>query len=43
MRLFSIITVCLNAEKEIEGTIRSVLEQDFDNFEYWIIVNKVDR
>ena len=36
MKLFSIITVCLNAEKEIEGTIRSVLEQDYDNFEYII-------
>jgi len=33
----SIITVCYNAEKTIEETILSVLEQNMDNFEYIII------
>ena len=36
MALFSIITVCLNEENEIKNTILSVLEQDYDNFEYII-------
>ena len=36
MKLFSIITVCLNAENEIEETIHSVLQQDFTDFEYII-------
>lgn len=36
MKLFSIVTVCLNAEKIIEKTIQSVLKQDYDNFEYII-------
>lgn len=36
MCLFSIITVCLNAEDKIKNTISSVLEQDCDNFEYII-------
>lgn len=36
MKLFSILTVCLNAEKEIKGTIQSVFEQDFDDYEYLI-------
>lgn len=34
---FSIITVCLNAEKAIRGTIESVLNQDWKNFEYIIV------
>lgn len=32
----SVITVCLNSEKEISRTIKSVLEQDYDDFEYII-------
>ena len=36
MKLFSIITICLNIEHEIKRTILSVLEQDCDNFEYII-------
>lgn len=34
---FSIITPCYNSEKTIERTIRSVIEQTYDNFEYFII------
>ncbi len=34
---FSIITVCLNAGKVIEETIRSVLEQGFRDYEYILI------
>ncbi len=30
---FSIITVCLNAGNDLHDTVRSVLEQDYDNFE----------
>jgi len=33
----SIITVCYNAEMEIERTIQSVLSQTYDNFEYIIV------
>lgn len=33
---FSIITVCLNAEKEIEDTIASILNQTCSDFEYLI-------
>lgn len=33
---FSVITVCLNAESEIEQTIRSVLNQTYPDFEYLI-------
>lgn len=36
MKQFTIITVCLNTEAEIEKTIRSVLEQDYTDFEYLI-------
>ena len=35
--LISIITVCYNSEKTIERTIRSVLEQTYDKYEYLII------
>tara|TARA_B100000575_G_scaffold290121_1_gene293156 strand:- start:2344 stop:3096 length:753 start_codon:yes stop_codon:yes gene_type:complete len=34
---YSIITVCYNSEKTIGDTIKSVLKQDFQNFEYLII------
>ena len=34
--LISVITVCLNAEKDIEYTIDSVLDQDFTDYEYLI-------
>jgi glycosyltransferase involved in cell wall biosynthesis len=34
---FSIITVCLNAEKTIESTINSVLNQSYSNIQYIII------
>lgn len=36
----SIITVCYNAEKTIEQTIKSVLEQDYPNIEHIIIDGK---
>lgn len=36
MKLFSVITVCLNTEDVIEQTIQSILEQDCNNFEYLI-------
>ncbi|MCR4791140.1 MAG: glycosyltransferase [Lachnospiraceae bacterium] len=32
----TVVTVCLNSAKEIEDTIRSVLEQDYAGFEYLI-------
>lgn len=35
--LISVITVCLNSSATIEKTIKSVLEQTYDNFEYIII------
>ncbi|MTK13123.1 MAG: glycosyltransferase [Clostridiaceae bacterium] len=35
--LFSVITVCFNSENYIEKTIKSVLRQDFDNYEYLVI------
>lgn len=33
----SIITICYNAEKEIEGTIKSVVNQTFKDYEYIIV------
>lgn len=35
--VFSIITVCFNAEKEIRSTMESVLRQNFKNFEYIVV------
>lgn len=35
--LFSIITVCLNSEKTIERTIKSVLEQSCRDYEYILV------
>lgn len=37
MSLFTIITVCYNAEKEIKRTIESVLNQTFCDYEYLIV------
>ena len=40
----SVVTVCFNAEKEIEKTVASVLSQDYDNYNYYIIDgNSSDR
>ncbi len=35
--LISVITICLNSEKHLEQTIKSVIEQTYDNIEYIII------
>ena len=35
----SIITVCLNSEKTIENTIRSVIKQNYDQIEYIVIID----
>lgn len=40
MKLFTIITVCYNSEKDIEKTMRSVLEQEFTDFEYILVDGK---
>lgn len=37
---FSIITVTFNAEKYIEKTIQSIINQDYDNIEYIIVDGK---
>lgn len=37
MRKFSIVTVCRNAEKTIERTIRSVIAQTYPNKEFVVI------
>ena len=37
MPLFSIITVCFNSENSIERTIKSVLNQQFTDYEYIIV------
>ena len=42
MALFSIITTCRNAQDCIERTIRSVLMQDFRDFEYIIMDGESD-
>lgn len=38
--LFSIVTVCYNSEKTIETTIKSILNQTCQDYEYWIIDGK---
>lgn len=35
--VISVITVCFNAEREIERTMRSVLDQTYENLEYIIV------
>lgn len=40
MPLLSIVTVCYNAEKTIETTLKSVIQQTFTDFEYIIIDGK---
>lgn len=40
--VISIITVCYNAEREIEATLKSIKEQSFKNYEY-IIVDGASR
>ena len=35
--VISIITVCYNAEREIEATLKSIKEQSFKNYEYIIV------
>lgn len=37
MAKISVITICYNAENEIEKTMRSVLDQTYDNIEYIIV------
>lgn len=36
----SIVTICFNAEKEIARTIKSVLEQTFEDYEYIVVDGK---
>ena len=38
--LFSIVTVCYNSEKTIETTIKSILNQTCQDYEYWVIDGK---
>src|SRR5438552_2847346 len=35
--LISVITICRNAEKHITGTMRSVLEQSYENIEHILV------
>lgn len=35
--LVSVITICFNAEKEIGKTVKSVLNQSFDDYEFIIV------
>jgi glycosyltransferase involved in cell wall biosynthesis len=37
MKKFSIITICLNEKNNIEKTIKSVIDQDYKDFEYLVI------
>ena len=41
-KLISVVTVCLNAEKDIEYTINSILNQSFADYEYLIIDGQSD-
>ena len=34
--MITVVTVCMNARDDIEETIRSVLSQDYEDFEYII-------
>lgn len=35
--LISVITICLNSEKHLEQTIKSVIDQTYENIEYFVI------
>ena len=37
MPFFSIVTVCYNSEKTIERTIKSILQQEYNDYEYIIV------